>query len=154
MPNIYVSQIPTLDTASRNSITNPKLGFFIYNTDSLVNQVYDGSNWIDVGSDIATLQSAYDNGPTIQMQAGVDIEFKTSGNVTVLSLSESSNFAQVQNLLASERVISAQNVLTNPAQVSPFPLQDFVENTGPASNSQVIYEKQIIGKNSLNNPVP
>jgi hypothetical protein len=60
----------------------------------------------------------------------------------------------VQNLLASERVISAQNVLTNPAQVSPFPLQDFVENTGPASDSQVIYEKEIIGKNSLNNSVP
>ena len=146
--------VPQLTTLERDALVSPAEGTEIYNTDTSTLEVYNGLSWVAAGGGSVSLQSAYDGGSTINMQAGVDIEVKTSGNVSVLSLSEASNFAQVQNLLASERVISAQNVLTNPAQVSPFPLEDFVENTGPASNSQVIYEKQIIGKNSLNNPVP
>jgi hypothetical protein len=140
--------VPQLTTLERDALVSPAQGTEIYNTDTNELEVYNGSSWVGGSSGSVSLQLAYDGGATIDMQAGVNLEVKTSGGDAALEVFETNNTVQVQNLVSRGIAVSALRVQTDSTQSIPAALLEKVDNLGPATNSQVIYEKDVNGINT------
>jgi len=93
--------IPNVSTTDRNNnLINSPDGTFIFNTDSLTVQVKKGAAWEDIatGEGVFSLQDAYDNGPTINMDSNVDLQVFSSSSDLAFAVVEGGASSSVECL--------------------------------------------------------
>ena len=159
---IKTVDLPETTTADRNAnLTGAPNGTLIYNSDTTTLQytTNGGSSWQDLaaGSGTFSLQDAYDNGPTINMDSNVDLQvFSSTGELGFAIIEGGANTGIECNSVQTQALTSAQftqlNLIEQTDPNNGGFLSYNIVNGQPASNANLSWERNHVAKNDTGGP--